>query len=105
MTFKDRHALETLPARIAMLQADVAKLTSALEDPDLYTRDPARFATTTASLEAARGALASAEEQWLELEMLREELEGGRVRLAVNRVARNESVSNERHSSRALRSL
>jgi ATP-binding cassette subfamily F protein uup len=76
MTFKDRHALETLPARIAALQADFAKLTAALEDPDLYTRNPARFAETTAALEAARQTLAAAEEQWLELEMLREELEG-----------------------------
>lgn len=75
MTFKDRHALETLPARIAGLEADVARLTSVLEDPDLYTRNPARFAETTASLEAARHALAAAEEQWLELEMQREELE------------------------------
>jgi ATP-binding cassette subfamily F protein uup len=76
MTFKDRHALETLPARIAALQADAAKLTAVLEDPDLYTRDPKRFATTTETLASARRALAAAEEQWLELEMLREELEG-----------------------------
>ena len=76
MTFKDRHALETLPARIAALEADVAKLTAVLADPDLYTRDPSRFAATTASLDATRGALAAAEEQWLELEMRREELEG-----------------------------
>jgi ATP-binding cassette subfamily F protein uup len=76
MTFKDRHALETLPARIAALETNVAKLNAVLEDPDLYTRNPARFAETTASLEAARLALAAAEEQWLELEMRREELEG-----------------------------
>jgi len=76
MTFKDRHALETLPARIAGLEAEMAKLAAVLEDPDLYTRDPARFGKTTAALEAARGALAAAEEQWLELEMRREELEG-----------------------------
>jgi ATP-binding cassette subfamily F protein uup len=75
MTFRDKHALTTLPARIAALQAETAKLTAALEDPDLYTTNPARFAETTASLEAARGALAAAEEQWLELEMLREKLE------------------------------
>jgi ATP-binding cassette subfamily F protein uup len=76
MTFKDRHALDTLPGRIATLQAEVVKLTAVLEDPDLYTRGPSRFAEATVALEAARGALAAAEEQWLELEMLREELEG-----------------------------
>jgi ATP-binding cassette subfamily F protein uup len=76
MTFKDRHALETLPARITALQADVERLNAALTDADLYTRDPARFSATTMALEAAQTALAAAEEQWLTLEMLREELEG-----------------------------
>jgi ATP-binding cassette subfamily F protein uup len=78
MTFKDRHALETLPARITGLEAEVATLTAALDDPDLYRRNPARFAETTTSLETTRNALAAAEEQWLELEMQREELEGRR---------------------------
>jgi ATP-binding cassette subfamily F protein uup len=76
MTFKDRHALETLPMRIAALEAKAAKLTRILDDPDLYTRNPARFTETTATLEKTRHALAEAEEQWLELEMRREELEG-----------------------------
>jgi ABC transport system ATP-binding/permease protein len=76
MTFKDRHALETLPARIAALHGDVERLNAALADADLYTRDPARFSATTKALEAAQTALAAAEEQWLTLEMLREELEG-----------------------------
>jgi ATP-binding cassette subfamily F protein uup len=76
MTFKDRHALNTLPARIANLHADVGRLNAALADADLYTRDPARFSATTKALEAAQTALTVAEEQWLTLEMLREELEG-----------------------------
>jgi ABC transport system ATP-binding/permease protein len=75
MTFKDRHALETLPGRIAALQSDVARLGEALADPDLYARDPAAFAATTRALTAAQDALAAAEEQWLALEMLREEIE------------------------------
>jgi ATP-binding cassette subfamily F protein uup len=76
MTFKDRHALETLPARIAALQAETARLSTALADPDFYARDPGRFAATTAALAAAQEALAAAEEQWLALEMLREEIGG-----------------------------
>jgi len=76
MSFKDRHALETLPARIAALQAETARLSAALADPDFYTRDPAGFAATTSALATARDALAAAEEQWLMLEMLREEIEG-----------------------------
>ncbi|HET6235285.1 MAG TPA: ABC-F family ATP-binding cassette domain-containing protein [Acetobacteraceae bacterium] len=76
MSFKDRHALETLPARIAALQAEVARLGSVLADADLYARDPGRFAATTKALAVAQDALAAAEEQWLALEMLREEIEG-----------------------------
>jgi ATP-binding cassette subfamily F protein uup len=76
MTFKDRHALETLPTRIGSLEAETAKLTKLLGDPDLYARNPSRFVETTAALETTRRALAEAEEQWLELEMRREELDG-----------------------------
>ena len=76
MTFKDRHMLETLPARIAALQADISQLTTVLSDPELYARDPARFTAATLSLGGAQDALAAAEDQWLALEMLREEIEG-----------------------------
>jgi ATP-binding cassette subfamily F protein uup len=75
MSFKDKHALDTLPARIATLQADIARLTAVLGDADLYARQPTKFAETTKALETVQAALAAAEEQWLELEMLREELE------------------------------
>jgi ABC transport system ATP-binding/permease protein len=48
-----------------------------LADPALYSRDPASFAKTTEALGAAQTELAQAEEKWLELEILREEIEGG----------------------------
>jgi ATP-binding cassette subfamily F protein uup len=76
MTFKDKHALETLPNRIAGLEADIVRLNAMLSDSGLYTRQPAKFAEATTALQAAQAALAAAEEQWLALEMLREELEG-----------------------------
>jgi ATP-binding cassette subfamily F protein uup len=76
LSFKDKHALETLPGRIAGLEGEISRLNAVLADADLYTRQPAKFADTTKALEAAQGALAAAEEQWLALEMLREELEG-----------------------------
>jgi ATP-binding cassette subfamily F protein uup len=78
MTFNDRRALDMLPARIAALEAQIAELNAVLADPDLYARDPARFHATTEALAVARGKLAAAEEQWLSLEMLREEIEPGR---------------------------
>src|SRR6185437_579005 len=76
LSFKERHALDTLPARIDELQSEIARLHAALADPDLYARDPAGFAARSASLARAEQALAEAEEQWLALEMLREEVEG-----------------------------
>ena len=42
LSFKEKHALETLPTRIEAVQADIARLQSELADPDLYVRDPAR---------------------------------------------------------------
>ncbi len=47
-----------------------------MEDPDLYARDQKAFAETSGSLAAAQSELAAAEEKWLELEILREEIEG-----------------------------
>ncbi len=76
LSFRDKHALDSLPGRIAALQTDIARLRSALSDPDLYARDPARFGVQSAKLAGAERDLAEAENQWLELELLREELEG-----------------------------
>ena len=75
LSFKDKHALETLPARIEALQSDIAKLQTKLADATLYTKDPKTFATTTAALAKSQADLSAAEENWLELEMRRQELE------------------------------
>ena len=76
LSFRDKHALETLPGRIAALEAVKAKLQKALEDPGLYARDLAEFNRRTAALTKTEGELAEAEEQWLDLEMQRETAEG-----------------------------
>ena len=76
MSFKEKYALETLPGRIETLHTTLATLRSELSDPGLYARDRQAFERRTTALAAAEAHLAAAEEQWLELEMLREELEG-----------------------------
>jgi ATP-binding cassette subfamily F protein uup len=76
MSFKDRHALEALPARIAQLEREIAALQAQLADPGLYARDPAGFAARTSLLGRKQTEREAAEEEWLRLEMLREELEG-----------------------------
>ena len=76
MNYRDRHALETLPREIAGLQAEMAKLNAQLSDGGLYTADPVRFRVVTQALAAAGEKLAAAEERWLALEMMREEMGG-----------------------------
>jgi ATP-binding cassette subfamily F protein uup len=76
LSFKQSHALKTLPDRMAALQKHIAGLQARLDDPGLYGRDPRAFADISAALVAAQGELSAAEEEWLELEMLREEIEG-----------------------------
>ncbi|WP_420101349.1 ATP-binding cassette domain-containing protein, partial [Bosea sp. (in: a-proteobacteria)] len=73
LSFNEKHALETLPKTIETLQAESARLNAAVAG-DLYTRDPKLFAKATARLEELSREIATAEERWLELEMLREEL-------------------------------
>jgi ATP-binding cassette subfamily F protein uup len=75
LSFKDKHALETLPGRMAALETEIERLKAVLDDPNLYARQPARFAEATKALEAAQEKLVEAEEQWLALELLREELD------------------------------
>jgi ATP-binding cassette subfamily F protein uup len=76
LMFKDKHALETLPKTIAALQAEIRGLQAQLDDPQFYARDRAAFEKVTALLGELQLKIAAAEEQWLELEILREELTG-----------------------------
>lgn len=77
LSYKDKFALENLPQEMADLEAKIEKLQATLADPAFYNRDPEGFTKTTADMEAAKARLGDAEEQWLSLELLREEVEGG----------------------------
>jgi ATP-binding cassette subfamily F protein uup len=75
LSFKDKHALETLPAEIDRLTKRIAALHGVLAEPDLYQKNRKRFDEANAAIAADIASLADAEERWLELEMLREEIE------------------------------
>jgi ATP-binding cassette subfamily F protein uup len=75
LTFNEQHDLKTLPRRMAELEAKVVKLQETLSDPSLYARDAALFQKTSSTLADLQAELAAAEDRWLSLEMLREELE------------------------------
>ena len=76
MSFKDKHALDTLPKTIAALQAEAEALRAQLDDPGFYARDRIAFESVTAALAKLQREIAVAEERWLELEIMREELTG-----------------------------
>ena len=75
LSFKQKHALETLPKEIARLDTELARLNAVLADATLYARDPKAFADASAKLTAAQAAKAKAEDEWLALELIREEIE------------------------------
>jgi ATP-binding cassette subfamily F protein uup len=58
----------------AELETQIIEPNAVLADSDLYAGDPARFSVTTEALQG-RDEPAVTEEQWLRLEMLREEIE------------------------------
>ncbi|MCC6206380.1 MAG: ABC transporter ATP-binding protein, partial [Hyphomicrobiales bacterium] len=58
------------------VSASISALEDRIADPKFYERDPKGFSQTIAMLDKERASLAAMEEEWLELEMLREELEG-----------------------------
>jgi ATP-binding cassette subfamily F protein uup len=76
LTFKDQHALKTLPGEIDALQKKIEGLRRILADAGLYARDRAAFDKASADLPKAEASLADAEEKWLTLEMMREAAEG-----------------------------
>jgi len=75
LSFKEKHALANLPGEIAALQVSLRRLQKRLDDPGLYARDRQAFTQATEALGATQSQLAAAEERWLELELLREEIE------------------------------
>jgi len=74
LSFKDKHALDSLPGEIDKLEGDIAKVNKALAAPGLFEKDPKRFNQLVKLLEKTQGELDTKEQRWLELEMLQEEL-------------------------------
>src|SRR5262249_48418235 len=77
LSFNEKYALEALPGEIAALQEKIRAAQEELADASLYARDRKAFDEISAGLVAAQDALAAAEDKWLELEILRETIDGG----------------------------
>lgn len=76
LSYKQKFALENLPKEMAKAEAEIAKREEQMADPSLFSKDPTTFNRLAAEMEKFRDSLTKMEEEWLELEMLREELEG-----------------------------
>jgi ATP-binding cassette subfamily F protein uup len=76
LSFKEKHALSTLPGEIAKLETEIKTLSEKLADAGLYARDRAAFDQASARFAEAQVRLDDAEMQWLELEEKRAAIEG-----------------------------
>ncbi len=76
LSFKEQFALETLPSDIEKLKATIDDCQTILAQDDLFNRDPGQFQAAADRLCQAEAELLVAEDRWLELEILRDEMEG-----------------------------
>jgi len=67
LSFTERKRLDALPAVIERLEAEIAKLGEFLSDPDLFTKEPAKFRKASEAMAERQQVLAAAEEEWLAL--------------------------------------
>ncbi|GBR59837.1 ABC transporter ATP-binding protein [Gluconobacter thailandicus F149-1 = NBRC 100600] len=75
LSYNDKRTLDLLPGKMAKLEKEIVVYREALADPGLYSRDPAKFTKISDALQVAENALTEAEEQWLNLEAKKEELQ------------------------------
>ncbi len=76
LSFKQKFAIDNLPKDIAAKEKEAERIEARMADPAFFAKDPDGFSKAAKLLESIRADLARMEEEWLELEMLREELEG-----------------------------
>ena len=76
LSYKDKYALETLPGKISQLEADIKSLDVQMSAGNLYVKDLDAFNALALQLAEKQKEHDGAEEKWLALEMLREEIEG-----------------------------
>ncbi|MEO7602238.1 MAG: ATP-binding cassette domain-containing protein [Sphingomicrobium sp.] len=79
LSYKDQRDLDRLPQEIEAIEREIAVTEAALHDADLFTRDPERFAALTDCLTGLRATKELAEERWLDVAAMAEELQGQKV--------------------------
>ena len=79
LSYKDQRDLDRLPGEIAAIERDIAATEEALHDADLFARDPDRFAALTDRLTGLRATKELAEDRWLDVAAMAEELHAQKV--------------------------
>ncbi len=74
LSYKDQRDFDRLPDEIERLEREIAADETALHDPDLFSRDPKRFAELTERIARHRADVEAAELRWLEVAELAEGL-------------------------------
>jgi ATP-binding cassette subfamily F protein uup len=74
LSYKDQRDYDRLPGEIERLEAEIASAEEALHDPDLYARNPQRFAELTEKIARNRTEIEAAELRWLEVAEMAEAL-------------------------------
>jgi ABC transport system ATP-binding/permease protein len=74
LTYKDQRDYDLLPARIAEIENQITSAETEMSDGALYTGNPARFAELNKTCETLRAEKHKAEERWLDLAMVVEEI-------------------------------
>ncbi len=77
LSYSQQRQLDALPGEIDRLIVEIGKLEAFLADAGLFAREPVKFRKATEGLAERQSLLAAAEEEWLELEGLREALAEG----------------------------
>ena len=72
LSYKHKFRLEQLPDEMAGHEAEIAKIEAILADPNLFSSDPDKFNKAIEDLDSVKTKLEACEEEWLELEMLKE---------------------------------
>ena len=75
LSFKDQHALDTLPGDIEALEAEITTLEARLADPELFAKNPKKFTAAADRLAATRIEKDDKELRWLEAAEKAEALE------------------------------
>jgi ATP-binding cassette subfamily F protein uup len=71
LSYKDQRELEAMPKTIQGLEAEQARLTAAIGDPELFRRNPADAAAAVRRLQSVEQELEAAFARWETLESAR----------------------------------